>query len=42
LPGTPWLSLAAFMITFLLAYLSYHLYEKYFLRMKPVLQHAQG
>jgi len=42
LPGRPWLSVPAFMITFLLAYLSYHLYEKYFLRMKPVLQHAQG
>ena len=40
LPGRNWTSIAAFVITFLLAYLSYHLYEKYFLRMKPALKHA--
>jgi peptidoglycan/LPS O-acetylase OafA/YrhL len=34
------LGISAFIITFLLAWLSYHLYEKYFLRMKPALQHA--
>ena len=40
LPNSNWTGLSAFMITYLLAYLSYHLYEKYFLRMKPALRHA--
>ncbi len=40
LPGRNWTTASAFLITFLLAYLSYHLFEKYFLRMKPALRHA--
>ena len=40
LPGRNWTVVSAFMITFLLAYFSYHFYEKYFLRMKPALRHA--
>jgi peptidoglycan/LPS O-acetylase OafA/YrhL len=40
MPGNNWIIALSFTSTFLLAYLSYHLFEKYFLRMKPALRHA--